>query len=207
MAQSRHGRQAALVNPTWSVIVLAGGSGQRLGGVDKAALPIDGTPALERLLASLPDDIPVIVAGPERPVTRPVSFEPESPTGGGPVAGIAAAMASVKTPNVIIVATDMPWSGPIITVLTDRFVGASADVLIPVSTDGRRQVLCCAWRTDALQDALDGLGDSHGRSVRDLVSLASAVEWQLDEMQSAQLADIDTPDDLTRAQREPPAVP
>ncbi len=209
MAQSRRGRQAALVNPspTWSVIVLAGGTGQRLGGADKAALPIDGTPALERLLASLPDDVSVIVAGPERPVTRPVTFQPESPAGGGPVAGIAAAMHSVKTPNVIIVATDMPWSGPIITALAERFVMAPTDVLIPVSADGRRQVLCCAWSADALRHALDGLGDPHGRSVRDLVSLASAVEWQLDEMQSALLADIDTPDDLTRAQREPPAVP
>ncbi len=195
------------MNSTWSVLILAGGGGHRLGGVDKAALPIDGTPALERLLASLPDDMPVIVAGPERPVARPVTFRPESPAGGGPVAGIAASMPAVATPNLIIVATDMPWSGPIITGLTERFALSSADALIPVSHDGRRQVLCCAWRTDALRGALGELGNSRGRSVRSLVALASVDEWHLDMTESVLLADIDTPDDLTRAQREPPAVP
>ena len=194
------------MNPTWSVIVLAGGSGQRLGGVDKAALPIDGTPALERLLASLPDAMPVIVAGPERTVARPVTFRPESPAGGGPVAGIAAAMPAVATPNLIIVATDMPWSGPIITGLTERFALSSADALIPVSNDGRRQVLCCVWRTDALRGALGELGEPRGRSVRSLVALASVDEWHLDMAESGLLADIDTPDDLARVQEQPPDI-
>ena len=193
--------------PSWSVIVLAGGAGRRLGGADKSTLLIDGMTTMQRLLIALPEGVPVIVAGPAQPTSRLVTFRPESPAGGGPVAGIAAALTAVKTPNVIIVATDMPWCGPIIADLMERFARPGADALIPVTADGRRQLLCCAWRTAALQRALDEIGDPHGRSVRDLVSLASLGEWLLDESQSAFLGDIDTPDDLTRAQHEPPAVP
>ena len=47
----------------WSVIVLAGGGGRRLGGVDKAAMGIRGRSALDTLLDAFPVDIPVVVAG------------------------------------------------------------------------------------------------------------------------------------------------
>ena len=89
------------MNPTrlWSVIVLAGGAGQRLGGADKAGLLVDGTSALERLLGGLPAAMPVIVAGVERPTSRHVTFRQESPAGGGPVAGIAAARLGIDVPS------------------------------------------------------------------------------------------------------------
>ena len=197
------------MNPTrlWSVIVLAGGAGQRLGGADKAGLLVNGTSALERLLGGLPAAMPVIVAGVERPTSRHVTFRQESPAGGGPVAGIAAALTEVATSNAVIVATDMPWCAPIITELMERFALLSADALVPVTIDGRQQMLCSAWRTAALRRTINELGDPQGQAVRILVALAAVDEWHLDARQSALLADIDTPDDLTRAQDEPPAVP
>ena len=36
-----------------TVTILAGGRGSRLGGVDKAALDLDGQPVLEHVLAAL----------------------------------------------------------------------------------------------------------------------------------------------------------
>lgn len=46
-------------------IVLAGGAGSRLGGVDKATLELDGVALLDRALAAL-DGLPVVVVGPPR---------------------------------------------------------------------------------------------------------------------------------------------
>jgi molybdopterin-guanine dinucleotide biosynthesis protein A len=186
---------------SWSCIVLAGGGGRRLGGIDKATMPIGGRTALDVLLDSLPEGLPVIVAGPERRTNRHVLFCAEVPPGGGPVAGIAAAMHAVSAPHVLVVATDMPWSGPLLANLAARFPECAGDVLVPLDSEGREQVLCCAWRTDALRDALTSLGDPRGRSVRDLVAEAHSTTWQVGAESQRLLADIDTPADLALAQR------
>ena len=75
----------------WSLIVLTGGSGTRLGGADKAQLRVGDRSLLAALLDEVPAGVPIVVAGPELAVSRDVRFSPENPAGGGPVAGIAAA--------------------------------------------------------------------------------------------------------------------
>ena len=74
------------------------------------------------------------------------------------------------------------------------------EVLVPVDSRGREQVLCCAWDTEALRSALATLGDPRGRAVRDLIGAADATRWQVDAVSSSLLADIDTPADLELAQ-------
>ena len=69
----------------WTALVLAGGRGSRLGNDDKAAITIGGTSALDHLLASLPQRVPVVIAGPKHPTQRPVIFRQEKPIHGGPV--------------------------------------------------------------------------------------------------------------------------
>jgi molybdenum cofactor guanylyltransferase len=187
------------VPPAWSVIVLAGGRGRRLGSVDKAAVVVDGRSSLQHLLDDLPDGVPVVVSGPERPVARPVSFRGEQPPGGGPVAGIAAALTAVGTPRAALVGADMPWSGPLLDRLVARLASTDADVVVAVTSDGRRQPLCSAWSTQGLRDCLDRLGDPRGRSLRDLLALARVHEFGLDSGESDLAADIDTPQDLHRA--------
>ena len=142
----------------WSVIVVAGGHGRRLGGVDKAAIELGGVATLDMILASVPPEMPVVVSGPERPTHRPVVFRQESPPDGGPVAGIAAALKAVTTPGVVILATDMPWAGELLPQLLARFASTGADVVIPVDSGGRRQPLLSAWDADTLRGLLGILG-------------------------------------------------
>ena len=52
---------------TLGAVLLAGGAGSRLGGVDKAALRLDGTTLLDRALAAL-TGLDVVVVGPPRPL-------------------------------------------------------------------------------------------------------------------------------------------
>ena len=186
----------------WTAIVLTGGTGRRLGGLDKAALVIAGVPLLDHLLDALPADVPVVVAGPERPTNRGVTFRAEEPRGTGPVAGIAAASGDVGTPYVMVLAVDIPWSAAIVPILIAQLAEADdADVVIPVDANGRRQLLCSAWRTAALQSALDRLGEPRGRSVRDLVEGARVREYLPTPDEAPLLADIDTPADLAREHR------
>lgn len=94
----------------FAAVLLAGGGGRRLGGVDKALLVQDGVTFLERALAALSAADPVVVVGPERPTSRPVLHARESPAGGGPAAGLLAGIAALPpTPELVgVLAVDMP---------------------------------------------------------------------------------------------------
>lgn len=191
-----------LGHAAWSAIVLTGGTGRRLGGMDKAAIDIAGMALLDHVVEALPIDVPVVVAGPQRPTSRPVTFRSEEPPGAGPVAGIAAAIVDVSTPFVAVLAVDIPWSVPVVArLVADLLLTDDADGLIPTDADGRRQLLCSAWRTPALAAALDRLGDPRDRSVRDLVDGANVQDRPLSPSETELLADIDTPADLAREQR------
>jgi molybdopterin-guanine dinucleotide biosynthesis protein A len=81
-----------------TLAILAGGRGERLGGVDKAALRCEGRTLLERLydLAALTRDVLVIRA--EDDVVRDK----------GAPGGLTTALCRAKTPFVLAVCCDMP---------------------------------------------------------------------------------------------------
>lgn len=184
---------------TWTLIVLAGGGAARLGGQDKARLLIRGQTLLDIVLGGVPDAVPTIVAGPARPTARTVTFRPESPAGGGPVAGIAAACGAVTSPVTVIVGVDMPWATSLIPDLLRRVSEAPQGLVLPVTPDGRRQPLLSGWHTDSLRLALAGLHAERDASMRDLVEGAHVTRWDLSADQARLVDDIDTWDDLARA--------
>lgn len=100
-------------------VILAGGRGERLGGVRKADLRIGGTRLIDRVMAQLtPIQQPVLVSLAD-------GVEPALPTGtvpiydldgahGGPLAGLAAAVAAVRemaapSAHIVTVAVDTPF--------------------------------------------------------------------------------------------------
>ena len=187
----------------WTALVLAGGRGSRLGNDDKAAITIGGTSALDQLLSSLPEGVPVVVSGPERPTQRPVTFRREWPIFGGPVAGIASALEAVRTPLTVLLAVDMPWAAGLVEHLIAEFAACDAAALVPVDGSGFRQPLCAVVRTEAVRAALAGLGDPRGRSLRDLMTRIDVQERPLSEAEMRWVDDIDTPDDLRKARSVP----
>lgn len=76
----------------FDAIVLAGGAGQRLGGVDKPGLSVGGRTLLDRVLAACRDARRTVVVGGRRTTERPVVWAQESPPGGGPVAALDAGL-------------------------------------------------------------------------------------------------------------------
>jgi molybdopterin-guanine dinucleotide biosynthesis protein A len=198
-----HATLLIMISPSpaiaWTALVLAGGRGSRLGGVNKAAITLGGKTALDHLFSYLPEHVPVVVAGPECPTQRRVSFRREWPIHGGPVAGIASGLEAVRTPVIALLAVDMPWAGGLVQALIAEFASCDAAALVPVDGLGVRQPLCAVVRTDALRGALGVLGDPHGRSLRDLMSLIDVRERPLQEAELHWAQDIDTPDDLAKA--------
>jgi molybdopterin-guanine dinucleotide biosynthesis protein A len=194
----------------WSAVVLTGGGSRRMG-TDKSDLTVGGVALLHRLLREWPPHVPVVISGPDPgPVDRPAVVTVEDPPGGGPVAGIAAAVVAVTTPVTALVAVDQPFAAPLVARLAARMIelqatqdpGAEAapDALVPVDADGSRQPLCAVYATRALVRRCADL-PSHGAgvSVRALIAGLVVRDVPLLDDEAHQALDVDTPADLQRA--------
>jgi molybdopterin-guanine dinucleotide biosynthesis protein A len=178
----------------YDAVVLAGGGGRRMGGVDKPGLTVGGVPLLDRVLAAVPDAEQVVVVGAPRPAVRPVVWAREDPPGGGPAAALAAGLAHVTAPAVVVLAADLPF----LDAATIALLRASAeghDGAVLVDADGRDQVLTSAWTTARLRER--AAGDLSGRPLRALLRGLEPVRLTAPDPRTVE--DCDTPDDLARA--------
>ena len=178
--------------PPYAAVVLAGGRGSRLGGVDKGGVEVDGVPLLERVLAAVAPDAPGVVVGPGRPTSRPVAFTREDPPLGGPVAGLYAGLDALPRPLptlVAVTAVDMGWLRPD---TFARLVAAARgrDGAFLHAADGWRQ-LCGVVRAERLAAVRPATTD--GVSVRRLLAPLDLAEVAPTGRESD---DVDTWDDL-----------
>lgn len=167
----------------YDAIVLAGASSRRLGGADKALIEIGGRTLLDIVLTATDGAERVIVAGPQRAVSRQVTWVQERPPGGGPVAAVAAAATEVAAEWVVVLATDLPRIAAAVPPLLTA--AAHADVAV-LERDGRRNHLAAVWRTGALRAALDRLPaitDAAMRALFERVRVAEVADtegWGVD---------------------------
>lgn len=193
-----------------TLIVLTGGASRRLGR-DKATTHVGGRRLVDRLLSSVPVEVQVVMVGPALDrVGGRVTFIREDPPGSGPLAGIGAGLAAVRTPLVGVIAADMPFALPVVAGALARMRGTDPDTaggrvaaVVPVDPQGYRQPLCAAYRTEALGWALGELGPLADLPVRVLLPRLDVMEWPVP---AAALADVDTEEQLavarTRAAEE-----
>jgi molybdopterin-guanine dinucleotide biosynthesis protein A len=95
-------------------IVLAGGRGRRMGGVDKGLVELDGKPLVAHALARLAPQVGAIVINANQNVERYAAFGPpvvQDTVGGfaGPLAGLHAGMTAATTTHVVTVPCDSPF--------------------------------------------------------------------------------------------------
>ncbi|GAA2811623.1 molybdenum cofactor guanylyltransferase [Crossiella cryophila] len=178
----------------WDAVVLAGGRASRLHGVDKPALRLGGRSLLDHALDAVAAAERVVVVGPQRTVTRPVSWTREEPVGSGPLAALGAGLSRLSTSEglVAVLAADQPG----VTAATvsrlraalSEVDGADGALLVDA---GRRQWLTGVWRIGALRAAMP----EHlaGAALRALFGGLTVVEVPADVREGR---DVDTPEDL-----------
>lgn len=184
------------------VIVLCGGTSRRLAGRDKTREPLGQTTVTEHLLNALPPGWPVICVGEQRPTTRPVRWCLESPAGGGPVAGIGAALELTRRPGdfagfaiCLVVGGDMPFAGPAVPALVDALNAApQLDAVLAVDPDGRTQPLLAAYRLEALRAAVP----PKPAGAR-LLAIVESLQIGTLPCQAPLTLDVDTPEALAQA--------
>jgi molybdopterin-guanine dinucleotide biosynthesis protein A len=187
-------------------IVLAGGAGRRLGGVDKPGLMIGGHSLLDRALTAVGDG-PAVVVGPPRTTARPVRFTTEDPPGSGPAAALRAGVGALPPlpadAAVAVLAADLPAVAALtvrrlVTALTDTgpIDGAGAvDGAVLVDGAGHEQLLLGVWRHGPLLAACTARSSWAGASLRSLLAPLSRVRIPA---LGAEAADVDTPEQWRR---------
>ena len=186
----------------FGAVILAGGTGRRLGGADKARLVVDGRTLLESALLAVQDAEQIVVVGPETelPLTtssiRPqISFTTEDPPSGGPAAGLLAGRDALSpdVQLVVVLAVDMPGvTAHTIRRLIDAQASTVADGAFLHDPDGRRQL---AGVLDArrLDDVRPPQAEVSGMPIHRLFAALHLVEIRGDLAESR---DVDGPDDL-----------
>ena len=194
----------------FAAVIVAGGAGRRLSGMDKPAIEVGGRSLLARAVAAVADAERIVVVGPERPLDRPVTWAREDPPGTGPMAALAAGLAALGPSDVVaVLAADLPNVTP---TTVHRLRSALAAASCPeghlpgiqplvgavlVDAEGRRQWLLGVWRGVPLRNAIPG--DPAGKSLGRTLGTLPLVEVPADP---GEADDVDTPADLAALDRE-----
>ncbi len=154
-------------------MILSGGTGVRLGGVDKASIEVDGLTLLEHALAGTAAADEVVVVGPRVPTSRAVTWTREEPPGGGPAAGLLAGVdaLAVQPDLVCVLAVDMPrFSADTLGRLVDVLDDLEADAACLMDESGQKQWLAGVYRYGGLMAGRPGdRAAEHGLSIRRLM--------------------------------------
>ncbi|RDI21721.1 molybdenum cofactor guanylyltransferase [Lentzea flaviverrucosa] len=169
---------------TYAVIILAGGTGERLGGVDKAALSYRDATLLDHVLSVVDDAAQKVVVGPEKDLPG-VVWAREDPPGGGPLAGLAAGLAKITEDWVAVLAVDQPG------LTADTIARLRATGRNAVLKDDRVQWLIGCWNAADLRAALPG--DPRNLPLRKTLLRLDPVEVSA---LPGEARDVDTPADL-----------
>jgi molybdopterin-guanine dinucleotide biosynthesis protein A len=206
------------MRPTITAVILAGGRGERLGGVIKANLTIGGVRLLERVAAGLAGADTVLVAlGAFAPnelglLPRQIAVPDLDTAYGGPLAGLGAAVAwATAQPEppayLLSAAVDTPF-------LPKSFASAMAAAVEP----GRAAVLArhgaqdyptnAVWRLARIADLPQRMAT--GSAVRSLRALAAELNaatltWP-DSEGGDPFANVNTPADLAELGRRAETV-
>jgi molybdopterin-guanine dinucleotide biosynthesis protein A len=202
----------------FDAVVLAGGGGRRLGGVDKGGLVVAGVPLLDRVLLAAAGARHTVVVGEPRPIARPVTWAREDPPGGGPLAGLAAglsvlaqltaaepvgaapggAMTDAESDTgelpVIVLATDLPWlrQEDLARLLAALHAAPAADAAMFSDPTGHLQPLTAVYRIRPIRVALAAVEPVHAKPVKLVLHALTVVT--VPDLGAA--GDCDTPEQL-----------
>lgn len=183
-------------------IILAGGMGRRMGGVDKGLLPFHGKPLVAHVLERLRPQVAGILLNANREIGSYQAFGYpviSDAIGGfaGPLAGLHCGMMAAKTPLVVTVPCDSPFLPvDLVQRLLDSMQQQQADLAV-AKTGAQPHPVFCLCRTALLPDLTRFL-ESGGRKIDAWYAGLKTVEVQFDDEADA-FANINTPAELEAA--------
>jgi len=152
-----------------TAIILAGGNSSRMGGTDKSMLSIKGVPMIQYISRQLEDMFSEVIIGSsetEKYAFLGLKAVPDAQPGMGPLAGISSCLSASSHDLNFVTACDIPEiNGELIARLFEASQGA--DIVTPVSADGRYEPLYALYRRSVARIAEELLGEGK-KKVSDL---------------------------------------
>jgi molybdopterin-guanine dinucleotide biosynthesis protein A len=166
-----------------TAIVMAGGRSQRMGA-DKSMLPINGRPLVERIWQQLRNGFEQVLVSAdqvEKFAFLGLEVVPDKVPGQGPLMGIASALAASDNELNFVVACDIPnVKLRSVRRMLSQAAGGDADIVIPVSRDGKHEPLFAVYRKNAIA-AMNKALSSGSRKISDVFSLCKVQYIELEE--------------------------
>lgn len=183
-------------------IVLAGGLGRRMGGVDKGLVELDGRPMIAHVTERLAPQVGALVVNANQNADRYAAFGlpvVADAVGGfaGPLAGLHAGLSHARTPYVVTVPCDSPFLPiDLVARLGDALQRSNAQLAVARTFDQPHPVFALV-RADVLPD-LSAFLERGGRKIDAWYARLAVVEVAFDDCADA-FSNINTRDELAAA--------
>jgi molybdopterin-guanine dinucleotide biosynthesis protein A len=183
-------------------IVLAGGLGRRMGGVDKGLVELDGKPLIAHVIERLAPQVGAIIVNANQNAERYAAFGHPviaDADGGfaGPLAGLHAGLSVAATPYVVTVPCDSPYlPADLVRRLADALERDDAHLAVAKTLDQPHPVFALV-RRDVLPHLATFL-EGGGRKIDAWYRTLEVVEVPFDECAEA-FRNINTRDELAAA--------
>jgi molybdenum cofactor guanylyltransferase len=183
-----------------SGIILAGGLGRRMGGVDKGLQPLHGKPMIEHVLARLAPQVQEIVINANQNAERYGAFGhrvvPDVIGGfSGPLAGLHAGLQAITRPLAVTVPCDSPFLPHDLVARLQRHLGDN-DLAVAKTGDQPHPVFALVRQSVA--GNLETFLASGGRKIDAWYAALKVVEVAFDDEADA-FRNINTIEELNRA--------
>ncbi len=181
-----------------SGVVLAGGQGRRMGGVDKGLQPLNGKPMVQWVLERFAPQVDSVLINANQNVERYAAFGYpvvcDRISGfAGPLAGLHAALSTVGHSLVATVPCDAPLLPSDLVVRLADALQAHAVPIAVARTHKQPHPVFCLCKREVLPNLSDYL-ESGGRRFEHWYAGLSAIEVEFDEAEA--FSNINTLDDL-----------
>jgi molybdopterin-guanine dinucleotide biosynthesis protein A len=180
-------------------VILAGGQGRRMGGVDKGLQTLDGRPLVQWVLERLAPQVGAVLINANRNLARYGEFgcpviPDRIPDFAGPLAGLHAALSQANTPLLATAACDSPFlPADLVPRLRVALEAENAELAV-VRTGDRVQRAFCLTRRELLPQ-LDAFLAAGERKVGLWYASLRVVEVTFDDEADA-FSNINTPEQL-----------
>lgn len=182
-------------------VVLAGGLGRRMGGVDKGLQLLNGRPLVRYVINRLAPQVDELLINANQNGERYASFghrvvPDQIPDFAGPLAGLHAALSAAAYPLVATAPCDSPFlPADLVFRLFSALTTSDADLAVARTFDQPHPVFCLCRRT--VLPHLSEFLAAGGRKFEHWYATLKAVEVAFDDEADA-FANINTRDDLGR---------
>ncbi|AUH51907.1 molybdenum cofactor guanylyltransferase [Chromobacterium sp. ATCC 53434] len=187
-----------------TALLLAGGQGARMGGVDKGWVALAGAPLAERVAARLRPQADALLISANRNRERYAALgqvveDAAEFAGCGPLAGLEAGLAACRTRWLLSVPCDLPFLPTDLAERLLRPLRAGDAALAVACCAGQTQPVCMALSVALLPSLRDYLR-AGGRRVREWQRAGGALQVAFDDVPDA-FRNINGPEELAAAER------